>query len=556
MERGRPTAILARPPAAVALGAYLAAAGLMFGLPMIEHGGRIIGYGSDPQIFVWALAWWPHALLHGLDPINTRAIYYPEGLDLAHGAMVPAAAILLWPVTAILGPIGSYNAGMVLSPALAAFFAFLLCRRLTGSPWAALAGGWLFGFSPYLLGQMAGHLHMTLVFMVPAIVHLGLRAYAGELARRRAIALLALALTVQFYIAAEVFVSLTVFGAVALVAAWLLAAPEDRVRLRELVIVLVGAYAGATVLCAPYLAEAFRPGAVPAVLNRSELVTDDLLGYLLPSRWTLIGGTTFAGRTARFTASPVESSAYLTLPLLAMAALGARGARRSLGVRVALVTLAIAVVCSFGGHLYVDGTKTIPLPWWLAERLPVLGQLLPARFSDYAFLIVAVLAALWLSRARSRLLAGGLAALAVAGAWPALGNGPWDSATAIPPLLATQAYRRVLGAHEVALVVPNGNAGPSMLWQAVTGFRFSLAGGYALPPEAPTPYSNDPLTPALNSVPVPQDGPLTRYFLAQHGVTVVLAPVGAPTTAPWEALLERIGWHAAVHGGVLVMRRG
>ncbi len=546
-------------PAIAGFAGYLLISVLMFGLPMLEHSGRMIGFGTDPQIFIWALAWWPHALLHGLDPINTHVIYYPEGLDLAHGATIPAAAILLWPVTALLGPIGSYNVAMVLSPALAAAFAFVLCRRLTGSAWAALVGGWLFGFSPYVLGQMAGHLHLTLVFMVPAIVDLTLRAYAGELSRRRAVALLALALTVQLYIAAEVFVSLTLFGAVALAVAWLLGDHDDRGRLRELAVTLAGAYLGAAVLCAAYLYEAFKPGAVPAVLNRSELVSDDLLGYLLPTGWTLIGGRTFANATSNFTAGSVEGSAYLCLPLIALAALGARSAWRTLGVRVALVTLAVVIVCSFGGHLHVDGSKTVPMPWWIAERLPLLGQLLPARFSDYVFLITAVLASLSLARARSRLVAGTLAALAtlaIAGAWPALGDGPWDNLAGVPPLFQTTAYRRLLGPRDVALVLPIGDTGPSMLWQAVSGFRFRMAAGYALPPEAPNPYKSDPLYYELNAAPVPRDGPLTAWFLAQHRVTVVLAPLGVATTPPWEALLERIGWHAAVDGGVLVMRRG
>jgi hypothetical protein len=501
------------------------------------------------------MAWWPPSLVHGLDPIYTHALYYPDGLDLAHGAMVPAAALLLSPVTAVLGPIGSYNVAMVLSPVLAATFAFLLCRRLTGSFWAALVGGWLFGFSPYMLGQMAGHLHLTLVFLVPAIVHLVVRAWDGELPARWLVVLLTIALSLQLYISAEVLVSTALFGAVALAAAYILGDAQARERLRALVPPLAIASVAAAVLAVPYLYEAFKPGQVPAIPARTDIVSADLLSYVVPSTLTRIGGTTFATTTAHFTEGAFEGGAYLTLPLIAMAALGAWVGRRNLWVRVAVVTLLVIVICSFGGHLHINGAFTIPMPWAAIDRLPVLGQLLPARFADDVFLIVTVLAASWIARTSRRAVAGVLAVLAVVLAWPALSTGPWKSATGLPPLFASNAYQRYISPHDVALVLPIGGTGSSMLWQAAAHFRFPITGGYALPPEAPNPYTDDPLYPDLNGVPAANAGPATDSFLARHGVTVVLMQPGAATTAPWETFLEHLGWHATTHGGVLFMRR-
>lgn len=176
-----------------------------------------------------------------------------------------------------------------------------------------------------------------------------------------------------------------------------------------------------------------------------------------------------------------------------MAALGVRARWRTLGVRLVLVTLAVVIVCSFGGHLHVGGTSTIPLPWALADRLPVLGQMLPARFSDYAFLIVSIRAAVWLAEARRPVVAGVLAILAVAFSWPALSGGPWNSPTGLPALFTTTAYRHYISPQDVVLVLPARDAGQSMLWQAVTDFRFPIVGGYVLPPEAPNPLKSTPL---------------------------------------------------------------
>ena len=56
-------------------------------------------------------------------------------------------------------------------------------------------------------------MQLTLVFLVPAIVHIVLRGLAGELSRRWFVVLLVVALTLQFSFGAEVFVSFTLFAA-------------------------------------------------------------------------------------------------------------------------------------------------------------------------------------------------------------------------------------------------------------------------------------------------------------------------------------------------------
>src|SRR5436853_3033886 len=61
------------------LAAYVAVSFLYFGRPVAHPGRLLIGQGPDPGIFVWSLAWWPHALLHGQNPIYTNAIFAPDG---------------------------------------------------------------------------------------------------------------------------------------------------------------------------------------------------------------------------------------------------------------------------------------------------------------------------------------------------------------------------------------------------------------------------------------------------------------------------------------------
>ena len=94
---------------------------------------------------------------------------------------MPGLALAFSPLTLLVGPRVAYNVAAVLLPALAAWTAYLLCRRVTGKAGPSLVGGYLFGFSSYMLGQQLGHLHMTSVFLVPLVRSRPLRYVDGEL---------------------------------------------------------------------------------------------------------------------------------------------------------------------------------------------------------------------------------------------------------------------------------------------------------------------------------------------------------------------------------------
>ena len=547
---------LARPPAITALVIYLIASLLMFGGPLFHPGANgCICLGTDEGIFAWAMAWWPHALLHGLNPFYSHIIYAPQGFDIALGALVPGAALILAPVTAIAGPLFSYNLAMLLSPVLAAFFAFLLCRRLTGAFWPSLFGGWLFGFSTYMLGQLMGHLQMTLVFLVPAIVHLVLRSVAGEIGRRLFVVAMAVALTLQFSFSAEVFVTLTLFGAVALAAALVLLDTDQRTRLRGVLRPIGLSYLATAVIVSPYLYYASKPGGLPVLLWRTDHFSSDLLSFFIPTPVTKLAGLHFLSTSNTFGAGTTEGGAYLGPPLIVMLLLATRRWWRRAEVRVMLVTLIVVLVCSLGGQLQVRGKYTIPLPWAVMHRLPVFGLALPSRFVVYVFLIVSILAAMWLSAARTRTAAWGLAALSVVFLWPAVGRGFWNGTPDLPKLFTAAAYRHAIGPHDTALLLPVGGSGYSMLWQAEDDLRFTMASGYVVPPEATDPYKSDPIYPTLIAgASVPDEQAAAESFLRSHHVTVAVIDPSELAGQPWIPLLERLRWVAKTEGGAVVLR--
>ncbi len=107
----------ARRSAAAALFLYLALSLVYFGAHVAAAPGdeeHVGGLFTDPQIFIWSLGWWPHALLHGENPLYTHAIWAPDGFNLAWATTMPALSIALAPLTLAFGPVFAYNVACVL----------------------------------------------------------------------------------------------------------------------------------------------------------------------------------------------------------------------------------------------------------------------------------------------------------------------------------------------------------------------------------------------------------------------------------------------------------
>ena len=95
-------------------------------------------------------------------------------------ADLPAClSFLAVPFTATAGVVAAYNTWIILSCALAAWTTFILCYHVTRQIWASLVGGYLFGFSGYMLVQGAGHIHLIVLFPMPLAIYLSVLRYEG-----------------------------------------------------------------------------------------------------------------------------------------------------------------------------------------------------------------------------------------------------------------------------------------------------------------------------------------------------------------------------------------
>jgi hypothetical protein len=528
-----------------------------FGLPVISHLGRFCACQSvpDPTVYMWFLAWWPHALLHSLNPFVTNALFAPNQINLGAVDLVPGAAILMAPVTLLFGPLVSYNVLALAAPLLAAVFAFLLCRYITRNVPASLVGAYIFAFSPYMLGHMETHLDLSLVFPISAAIHLTLRVIDERISRRRFTVLMALLLILLFLTQPELTFTAVVLGAIALGLAALLV-PSHRARIASVIVPLLGAGAIALVLTSVFIYYALTGDFSNAFFAKfGDTFSADALGFLIPTSVVRVGRSWFSNVSATFYGGTPENGVYVGVVMALVVAryVITRWARP--GTRLLLAMLGLVVVLMLGSHLRFAGRWTIPLPWHWLSHLPLLFKVAPIRLGVYMYLIVAVIVALWLAQPRSHRLQvtkWAVAALVLITLLPNLNAGLWKAQPTNPSLFADSGYRTVLRPGEIVLELPLTTSADNMLWQAEAGFNFRMADGY-LGALTPASFARD-LTPAVATVRNQPDPAALQDFLVDRRVTAVL--VDARNPEHWPAALASIGLRPRHVGGEYVYRVG
>ncbi len=464
---------------------YVAVSFLYFGRPIVSHPGRyLIGYGRDPQIFVWSFAWYLHALETWQNPFFSHAIYAPTGINLVWATTVPGLSFLFAPLTAIFGPAVSYNVAAILAPAVSAWTAYLLCRHLTRSLWPSLVGGYLFGFSSYMLGQQEGHLHMTAVFLLPLIALTTVRYLEGELGGRGFAWRLGLLFGLQLWLSTELAVTAALMLALGLgLGFWIL--PATRKPLRASPGPLLAAIGLAVLVAAPLVVYAVI-GFQGQSINGPAIFDGDTANFLLPTHFIWFGGSWFTSISYHFRGDDAEAGAYLGLPTLAIVLWYATGVRRSKLARYLLAALAVAVVLTLGTGVVWRGRIDAWLPWREVAKLPIFDNILPTRFALYCSLAAAVIVALWAS-ARRGWLRVVLPALAVAALVPNLSQAAYRNHPERWPFFTDGLYRTCFEKGENVAIFPFGARDDSTLWQAESDFWFRMPEGYL----APRPPAND-----------------------------------------------------------------
>ena len=462
----------------VALAAYSLLAVTVFSSTWLDPAGSWIGSPKDPQLFIWYLGWIPHELSRGQNPLFTDYLSYPAGVNLMWNTSMLFPALVLWPVTAVFGPVVAYNLLITAGIALSAWFAYLAARRFIDRLSICFLAGLVYGFSPALMAQALGHPHVVVALFPPVALILGHEV----LVRRRlhpamAGGLAGIAAAVQLLTGEELLAMTMLVAALGVGLLAYLGRAEVRGRLAG-----TATAAGAALLTFALVAgyplgfQFLGPQHVYGSVQQPDVYVSDLLAFAVPSRFI------------HFTGNTTENDAYVGLPLLLLFAAGVIVCRKQTWVRwTASMTLVVAVL-SLGPHLHIDGQVTqVPLPWTAVAALPLLGSALPARLMAIAFLgvglVVAAACAAAIAATRPWRMATGVVLIAgLAAIAPSL---PYPSHPAAAP-----AFFRPGGDVEritpgrVVLVTPfsSKESTDAMYWQAVAGYRFRMPEGDAFTP--------------------------------------------------------------------------
>jgi hypothetical protein len=328
--------------------------------------------------------------------------------------------------------------------------------------------------------QITGHAQLFVAVFPPLLLLFG----DEILVRRRHPAalmgaLLGFAAAAQLLTGSELLAISAVMAVPALITVAILFRAQFRVRLPYALRAARFALATFTVLAAyPAYVQFLGPQRVHGALEGFGFVARPT-SFLIPSSFELIGGPS----------TVLDSSVYIGIPLLVLAVAVAIWLRRRAVVVVAAVTLGCAMVLSLGGHLTLHGAATrVPLPWLIAEHLPVIVDILPTRLMIAGYLALAVIVALFLDqvlKAPPRWRISGLVATVAAFVLliPTL---PIDSGQFSIPAFFTNGAAQRLSAAGSVLITPYGDT-PYLddlpqVWQAVSGMAFKTQLGMLYAP--------------------------------------------------------------------------
>ncbi|MFL5790619.1 MAG: hypothetical protein ACJ76A_03870 [Actinomycetota bacterium] len=501
---------------------------------------------ADSYLFRWALEWLPWALTHGRDPLASDAIFAPTGASLTWVTTVPGPAFVMWPVTSAFGSLVSLNVLTLLAPALDGWAAFLLCRRLTRSFWASLAGGVFFGFSAFVAHQM-NHPNLSLAFPIPILVYLTVRRLEDSLRRWAYLGLMSLALVALWSTSLELFATATMFGGIALAITFLIGR-EDRAKLWSTTLQIGVAFIiTIAVIFVPYLLPALRiaPHGVMRVKDR----TSDVLRLVFPEEPRIVGGSWLDALGDQY-----AGLAYLGIGALAVVVGFAITEWRHRYARGILAFVGIGVLFALGPILMVAQHRLIPLPTAALRPLPLLQQAIPSRMMVYVHLAVAVIVAMWLAAPGGRFIWARWAIVIAAAASlvPAIPSPPWHVPDTTPAFFTDGTYRSVIAPSETVLLIPK-KGGQQMAWQATTDFWFRMPNGHVGITRQGIP--EDPYMSKLQAAgrDLPQSGDELRTWLDEHGVTAIV--VEDAVVSHFDEMLLAAGYAPVEQsGGVSVWR--
>jgi hypothetical protein len=478
----------------VAALAYLALGVVIWGRAWVDGASThtLCGCG-DPALFLWFFQWPATAVAHGYNPFYSTALFHPQGINLLAQTSVMGLSVPLIPVTWLFGPVAALNVASTLTPALGAFFAYLLLRRWVDYQPAAFIGGLFFGFSPFVLSNLQfAHLMSAALMLLPLILGvLDEILLRQKYSPRLSGAALGVLLFLQFFLSTEILaiiaVLMLVCGVVLVGAAFFFDPPAlRRLAPHALGGLLIGGVLAAVLLAFPIWYALDGPA------HLSGLVWPNIGGVGGYVGSSFVDGLNTQGENAYaalggYDGMQLPSSAFLGWGLIAVIVVSLGVWWRDRRMWFYAFLLGLCVVCSLGAH-YGQ-----PEPAFVFIKIPVIQNVIEQRFMAVGFLAAAVLLTLIIDKTHAAVkqrapraprpaAAAGSFVVALAALLPViLTFGPRlpfnMDAVVLPRWYTEVAPKLPPGRVLLNYPVPYSGVQVAMAWQAVNGMNYSQAGG-------------------------------------------------------------------------------
>ena len=166
---------------------------------------------SDPEFFTWLLNWWPYSVVHHLNLFQTNYIWFKHGYNVLWLTSSPFLGFLMAPVTLLFSAVVSFNLLVILSPVLNAVAMFYLLYYLSRKTVPSLIGGYIFGFSSFVISELVGHTQLYFLVFIPLIILVIVARFNQQLSKKWFLILSSLLLVCQFLVSIEIITTFLSF---------------------------------------------------------------------------------------------------------------------------------------------------------------------------------------------------------------------------------------------------------------------------------------------------------------------------------------------------------
>jgi len=488
----------------------------------------------DTSGAVWTNAWVAHAIAHFRNPFFSPNLMHPFGINLLANAYNVGFSAAFAPVTWLFGPIASFNAQVIFIPIANTIVMGMCLRRFVKEPWLAVAGGIVWGFSPFVVATLArGWTNVAFLVLPPIVLWLIAELFSdGGWSPRRIGVWLAVAIVIQYFIDSEVLV-MTAAGAAVGIATTLIVRRAQWSSLWPRVMTCTAwtVVPSALLLAAPISYGLFGPHPMPNWVSARrvyQLFVSPLFNDIFKPNSITPAPNPHFGRSV--------NAQYIGLGMPLVILVGLIVWRLPKRTRPFLAVGLFALWMSVGYG-----------PWWssyrIVEHLPLLHNLNVTRYISLALfasiILVLLIAQMSLDTFRSRftkLVAAWLTAAVVAVAFvPPLVAVATTTPLTVSYSVGDKALPKVLArpGHHVIMTFPFPASVREMIQQALAGdFSYDMPGGqWPQIFDAPEPagtvnfflrvVSRDQLKTAPNPFILAE----LQHWLHRWGVTDVIVPM-------------------------------